>query len=66
MLTKNDLGYSFYAFRKQGSLLHFQDILHNIFYFPQNDIYFVIFIFICSNNMFFINHGLIFKNQPSL
>jgi len=34
---------SFYVFRQQGNLLHFEDILHNLFfYFPYNAVYFII------------------------
>jgi hypothetical protein len=32
---------SFHTCRQRGNLLHVQDILHNLFYFPQNAIYFI-------------------------
>jgi hypothetical protein len=40
------------VFRKQEHFLHFQDILHILFYFPQNAIYFkfFFFVFFCSSN----------------
>jgi hypothetical protein len=39
-------------------------MLHNLFYFTQNDIYFIILSFFCSNNTLFIHHELQFKHQP--
>ena len=40
-------------------------MLHNLFYFPQNAIYFIILSFsVQIILMFFLNHALKFKNQP--
>jgi hypothetical protein len=48
---------SFYIFRQQGNLLHFL--------FSTKCCLFQNFIFLCSNNIFLINHALKFKYQPS-
>jgi hypothetical protein len=46
-------------FTHEKTALHFQDMLHNLFYCPQNDIYFSIYLVFCSNIMFIINHTII-------
>jgi len=37
--------------------------VYSLFYFLQNGIYFIIFIFLCSNNTFFIDHVVKFKYE---
>jgi hypothetical protein len=36
---------SLYVFKQQACLLHFEDMLHNLFHYPQNAIYFIILCF---------------------
>ena len=61
-LQKNTPRNSFYIFRQQTNLLHF--LLHYLFYFPQNTIYFIILSFsgqiICFSLMKHYN----WKYQP--
>ena len=40
-------------------------MLHNLFYFPQNALYFIIFFCIQTILTFFINHALKFKHKRS-
>jgi len=35
----------FYLFRQQGNVINLKDMLHNLFYFPQNSICFIILSF---------------------
>jgi len=42
---KNTHGNEVCTFKQQGNLLHFSDMLHILFCFPQNAIYFIILSF---------------------
>ena len=56
---------SFHMFRQQENLLHLRDMLHNLFYLPQNAIYYIIFILsVQITIMPFTNHVLKFKYPP--
>lgn len=54
---------SCYIFWQQEDLLHFKDMLHNSFYFLQNDIYFTI-LSVLFKWYVFIKYTLTFKYPP--
>jgi len=54
-------------FKQQENLLHFKDMFHNLFYFPQNAVYFIlIYNSVQTTLPFFYNHAIKFKYTPQL
>jgi len=56
---------SFYILGQEGNLLHFSDMLRNLFYVVQNAVHFIILSFSVHIIHFFVNNAQKFKYQPS-
>ena len=55
----------FYNLGNKEINCNFKDVLHNLFYFPQNAVYFIMFFCIQTILTFFINRALKFKHKRS-